>query len=113
MVGGFIGSNTAGLHIATSYSLGSVSGGSAATVGGFIGEDFTSDGLSSVYWSLDTSGVSDPSKGAGNLANDPGITGLTTAQFQSSLPEGFSSAIWAEKSGVNGGYPYLSALQGK
>src|SRR5947199_10854886 len=32
---------------------------------------------SDIYWDMDTSGITDPSKGAGNIANDPGIAGVT------------------------------------
>jgi hypothetical protein len=110
VVGGFIGSNTAGLHITASYSSGAVNGEAGSTIGGFIGADFTSAGLSDVYWDLDSSGISDPSMGAGNVANDPGVMGLTTTQLKSGLPSGFSLSVWAEKGAVNGGYPYLVAL---
>ena len=61
------------------------------------------------YWDLDTSGISDPHKGAGNVADDEGITGLTTEQFQAGLPSGFTSLIWAQKAARNSGYPYLIA----
>ena len=37
------------------------------------------------------------------MANDPDITGLTTAQFQSGLPAGFDPTVWREKSNINGG----------
>lgn len=117
-VGGLIGTNATNPEentnptVSSSYSTGTVSGGSGATIGGLIGTDTAPPAISSTYWDLDTSGISDPSKGAGNVANDPGITGLTTTQFQSGLPSGFSSSIWAEKGSVNGGYPYLTALLG-
>ena len=66
-------------------------------------------GIADTYWDTDTSGITDPSQGAGNIANDPGITGLTTQQFQSGLPTGFDPKIWAEKSTINNGLPYLIA----
>jgi hypothetical protein len=44
------------------------------------------------------------------VQNDPGITGLTTAQFTSGLPAGFDKSIWREKANVNNGYPYLIDL---
>jgi hypothetical protein len=47
--------------------------------------------------------------GAGNIANDPGITGQTTAQLQAGLPAGFDPSIWAEDPGINNGLPYLIA----
>ncbi|MEI9932852.1 MAG: hypothetical protein WDM89_20525 [Rhizomicrobium sp.] len=59
------------------------------------------------YWDLDTSGISNPAQGAGNQASDPGITGLTTAQFQSGLPAGFDPGIWKQNAKLNNGYPYL------
>jgi hypothetical protein len=96
--------------ITNSYSLGSVSGGSGSSVGGVIGQDLAQVGMSDVYWDLDTSGVSDPTKGAGNVANDPGLTGLNDTQLKSGLPTGFSKAIWKRKAAVNGGYPFLIAV---
>ena len=59
------------------------------------------------YWDLDTSGITDPSQGAGNIPNDPGITGLTTQQLQSGLPAGLDPAVWAEDPNINNGLPYL------
>jgi hypothetical protein len=54
-------------------------------------------------------GINNPSQGAGNIANDPGITGLTTQQLQSALPTGFDPKIWASNPNINNGYPYLRA----
>jgi hypothetical protein len=65
--------------------------------------------FSDTYWDTTTSGITDPSKGAGNKKNDPGIEGLTTVQLRSGLPDGFSGAVWGEKSSINGGLPYLLA----
>jgi hypothetical protein len=56
------------------------------------------------YWDIDTSGTAE-----GCDHHCAGVTGLTTAQFQSGLPAGFDPAIWAESPGVNNGYPYLIA----
>jgi len=94
------------------YSTGMVSvTAGTSEIGGFVGHD-TSSGFETAfdYWDMDTSGVSDPSKGAGNAPNDPGITGLTTAQLQSGLPTGFDSTVWIESSGINNGLPYLQSL---
>ena len=102
--GGLVGVHQ-GNAVTSIYSIGIVSGG---TRGGLVGVD-ESQNFSSAYWDLDASGINDPNQGAGNPASDPGITGLTTAQFQSGSPIGFDPAIWAEKPGVNGGYPYLKA----
>jgi len=46
-------------------------------------------------------------QGAGNIGNDPGISGLATAQFQSGLPAGFDPSTWAEDSNITNGLPYL------
>lgn len=88
------------------YSTGSVSG-AGATVGGAIGADAADAENSNLYWDLDTSGVSDPAQGAGNIKNDPGITGLTDTQLKSGLPAGFDPKIWRQNPKINNGYPYL------
>jgi hypothetical protein len=114
-VGGLVGLNNGPIGynngpISFSYSTGSVSGGTGSLVGGLIGDDVSQpNSLDETYWDLDTSGITDPSQGAGNIANDPGITGLTTAQFQSGLPDGFDPKVWAENPNINGGLPYLIA----
>jgi hypothetical protein len=106
IAGGLVGENIG--TIASSYSTGAVKGSRSA--GGLIGEDDSVSGnLSDTYWDTDTSGISDPSQGAGNIPNDPGITGLTTAQFQSGLPSGFDPVVWGEDPNVNNGFPYLLA----
>jgi len=92
--------------ISTSYATGIVREGSGASIGGFIGFDDSSF-LSSNYWDLDRSGISDPGQGAGNVPNDPGITGLTDDELKSSLPAGFDPNVWGQSSKVNNGYPYL------
>ena len=92
------------------YSTGSPTGGTISLVGGFVGNDGSDgSGISYAYWDMSTSGISDPGQGAGNTPNDPGITGFTTAQLQSGLPDGFDPSVWAESSTVNDGLPYLSA----
>jgi len=112
-VGGLIGQNTDGElskpFLSDDYAIGAVSGGSGATTGGLIGEDVADAQASDTYWDLDTSGISDPHRGAGNVVDDEGITGLTTAQFKAGLPSGLSPLNWAEKATRNGGYPYLIA----
>jgi hypothetical protein len=107
-VGGLVGAN--GNPISSSYSTGAVTGGAGAYVGGLIGYDGAQSGsITDAYWDTDTSGITDPSQGAGNIANDPGITGLTTAQFQSGLPTGFDPSVWAENAKTDNGFPYLIA----
>jgi hypothetical protein len=111
-VGGLIGVTFAGSNsdgpIVDSYSTGAVAGSTGSVVGGFIGYE-ARQANSDDYWDTDTSGISDLSKGTGNVANEPGIAGLTTAQFQSGLPAGFDPSIWAQDPGINGGLPYLIA----
>ncbi|MGH6889504.1 MAG: GLUG motif-containing protein [Rhizomicrobium sp.] len=107
-VGGLIGENEGTTSF--SYSTGVVSGEAGSLVGGLIGDDEAPSGsLDDTYWDTDTSGITNLSQGAGNIANDPGITGLTTAQFQSGLPAGFDPKVWAEQANLNGGLPYLLA----
>jgi hypothetical protein len=78
--------------------------------GGFIGQDSSSpDGNSSDYWDTTTSNERSLRRGAGNIKDDPGITGLTTTQLQSGLPTGFDPTIWAESPSINNGFPYLIA----
>ena len=94
--------------IATSYSTGLISSGGNA--GGLLGYDNDRVGpKSDAYWDLDTSGIGDPAKGAGNVQNDPGITGLTDAQLKSGLPSGFDPNVWGQSASINNGYPYLLA----
>jgi hypothetical protein len=107
-IGGLVGYCDAnGSTINTSYAISHISGGTSP--GGFLGDDTGSGGLSSDYWDLDTSGIGNPSQGAGNVPNDPGITGLTDSQLKSGLPAGFDPAIWAQSASINNGYPYLIA----
>jgi hypothetical protein len=102
--GGLVGLNYG--SISSSYSMGSVS--SSGKVGGFVGDDETSgEGITSSYWDTTTSGIANSSQGAGNVLNDPGITGETTTQLQAGLPVGFNPAIWGESPSINGGLPYL------
>ncbi len=112
-VGGLVGSNENNSSeqtdpvIMNSYSTCAVSGGSGAMIGGLIGQDIANPGITNTYWDLDTSGINNPAQGAGNLENDPGITGLTDAQLKSGLPAGFDKNVWKEKARINNGYPYL------
>jgi hypothetical protein len=104
--GGFIA--TTGSLIEEVYSTGLVNVSGALLVGGLVGQDDELT-VSTSYWDLDTSEISDPSQGAGDPANDPGITGLTDAQLKAALPAGFSSTIWGQNAKINNGYPYLLA----
>jgi len=114
--GGLIGSNENNVDERTDpvlsdvYSTGAVTGGTGSTIGGLVGQDIADPGITDAYWDLDTSGIANPAQGAGNVANDPGITGLSTTQFQSGLPAGFKQSIWKQNGAINGGYPYLSDL---
>ena len=57
------------------------------------------------YWDTTTSGTNDGSCG-GQVS---GLTGLTSEQLQSGLPEGFSRTIWSQSPHINNGFPYLIA----
>jgi hypothetical protein len=111
-VGGLLGSNLApgdSLRVLNSnYATGLLSGGTGATIGGLIGNDASTENLfRNNYWNLDTTGVSNPHQGAGNMPDDPGIEGLTDPQLKSGLPAGFDRKIWKQNSKINNGYPYL------
>jgi hypothetical protein len=99
--GGLIGQG--GGAVTSSYAFTHVANG-----GGVIGTAYGTFG--NTYWDLDTSGIGNPSQGAANSANYPGITGLTDAQLKSGLPAGFDSSVWGESAGINNGLPYLLAL---
>jgi hypothetical protein len=111
-LGGLVGLGVYGASnaIGGSYSTGAVSGASGSSIGGAIGFDQPSDNISDVYWDTSTSGVTNSSQGAGNIANESGITGLTTTQLQSGLPAGFNPRFWGERPSINGGLPYLLAI---
>ncbi len=73
--------------------------------GGFIGVD-DSPGKNNMfcYWDIDTSKAK---RGVGNKKRPPGISGLTTEELQSGLPDGFDPNVWAEDAKINNGLPYL------
>jgi hypothetical protein len=104
-VGGLIGINNG--PVSDSYSSGPVTSGSGNAVGGLIGNDWEPNDLTDTYWDTTTSGQS---HGVGNDTGYPGVTGLTTEEFQAGLPAGFDAAIWAESPDIDGGLPYLLAL---
>jgi len=106
--GGLVGYNdteAVNVAITNSYATGVISN-SGSEVGGFAG--CTTDNINNGYWDVETSGISG-THGDGCSANEPGITGLTTAQLQSGLPSGFDPTIWAENPSINNGFPYLLA----
>jgi hypothetical protein len=101
-VGGLIGHNQG--PVAFSYSSGPVASGSGNAVGGLIGNDSETNDLFDTYWDTTTSGQA---HGVGNDTSYPGVTGLTTEQFQAGLPAGFDPNLWVENADINGGLPYL------
>jgi hypothetical protein len=105
--GGLVGVN--GLTIETAYSTGAAIANEGGAFGGSIGIDESDGGISNDFWDTTTSGITNLSQGAGSPANDPGITGETTAQLQAGLPAGFDPTIWAENPSINNGLPYLIA----
>ncbi len=98
-VGGLVGFNNGGT-VSDSYATGAVSSGSE--VGGLVGDDGGT--ITDSYWDTQTSGITDLTKGAGSIANDPGIAGLTTAQLQGALPGSFSNSVWGKGAGL---FPYF------
>jgi hypothetical protein len=109
-VGSLVGNQT-GQLLSYSYGIGAVTAKRGSTIGGLVGIDNQRRDIFRTYWDLDATGISDPAQGAGSPANDYGIDGLTTAQFQSGLPKGFDKSIWAEDANVNNGFPYLRSLK--
>ncbi|HEY3777363.1 MAG TPA: hypothetical protein VGL35_04845 [Rhizomicrobium sp.] len=103
-VGGFAGVIDFA-SVSDSYSTGHVSGGKGGgSRGGFVGH--VGEGtFTDCYWDTTTSGI--VNRGAGNMKDEPGITGLTSQQLQSGLPQGFEASVWGEAAGVNDGFPYL------
>ena len=99
-VGGLIGFKDRLAPVDQAYSLGAPRTGEThrSYVGGSIGFDGATHHLkhfiTSTFWDFNTSGISDPSQGAGNVLNDPGITGLTDQQLKSGLPAGFDPRVW-------------------
>jgi hypothetical protein len=110
VLGGLVAFNF--LNIVSSFSTGAISAaGLDNYVGGLVGFDQGEENggaITNTYWDTTTSGLINLSQGAGNIANDPGITGETTAQLQSKLPKGFNKRTWQENPKKNGGLPYLS-----
>lgn len=105
--GGLVGYNDSA--ISASYSTGAPTG-RASGLGGLIGYDAAKSGsLKDTYWDTTTSGITNLAQGAGNIANDPGIRGLSTKQLTAKLPKGFGKTIWKESKKLNGDLPYLIA----
>ena len=98
-VGGLVGYSLA--RITAAYATGHVSGGQGTNVGGLLGE--AAPKVADSYWNTETSGT-EFGVGGGNA---PGVTGLTTAEFQAGLPKGFDDGAWAQSAKINGGLPYL------
>ncbi len=98
-IGGLVGYSDGTINNA--YAAGAVSGNLG--VGGLVGLNDTGGTISISYWDIQTT---DQSNGVGS-GDASGTTGLTTAQFKTSLPTGFDPTIWAISSTINSGYPYL------
>ncbi|GBR10109.1 filamentous hemagglutinin N-terminal domain-containing protein [Asaia siamensis] len=99
--GGLVGYNLT--TISNAYSTGSVSS-VAAFSGGFVGYNFGE--ISGNFWDVSSSRMPGGVGGGGGS----GLTGLTTAQLQSSLPVGFSALTWSNAG--NRTTPYLLGLSG-
>jgi len=101
--GGLVGFMNGG-SVFTSYSLGMVSG--SAAVGGLVGNLGSGD-FTNVYWDTETSGFG-VHNAVGNVVDETGITGKTTAQLQSALQTGFSSDTWSVDAATPGtAFAYL------
>jgi hypothetical protein len=108
-VGGLAGLNNG--QITYSYAAGNVAGTTRHKTGGLIGFNTAQSGsFLHAYWDLGTTGIKDPSRGAGNEANESGITGLANTALKTSLPAGFDTPPWALHHGINDGLPYLAGV---
>lgn len=105
-LGGLFGISSA--TIASVYASGAVKSHHDSHTGGVTGFDAGSS-FADAYWDTTTTGITDVRKGAGNIKNDPGITGLSDTDLKSGLPTGFAAATWGEDASINGGLPYLLA----
>jgi hypothetical protein len=97
--GGLIGSNRG--RVRSSYSTGAVVGGQSTTIGGAYGSSTPKS--KNVYWDTETSGTAI----AVGMGSSEGVTGLTTAELQAGLLDGFEPGIWGQNPTTNGGLPYL------
>jgi len=114
LVGGVVGYKDQNAAIAEVYAVGAIDPGTSTDVGGVIGENVCRRGCDHVharagYWDLDTTGITDPAQGVGNVPNAKGVSGLTDAQLKSGLPLGFDPNVWGQDPNINNGYPYLLA----
>ena len=120
VLGGFIGSAAGGTFITQAYATGYINAPVGNTIGAFIGSDGTGGLITSSFWDINTTGIADLTKGAGNTASDTGITGETTTALQAALPGSFNATInlgmgptpvWGIVAGQS--YPYFApAYQG-
>jgi hypothetical protein len=103
--GGLIGQDDGlgNAPISSSYATGLVRKCAYCIAGGFVGSTTGGYHVTSSYWDTTTT-KTDNGAGQGEV---PGLTGLTSAQLKSGLPAGFDPTIWAEKKGINHGFPYL------
>jgi hypothetical protein len=109
-LGGLIGVTGSISTILQGYSLGNVKLNARRYIGGSLGKDLSPQGNNNtVYWDLDTSGIENPTQGAGNVYNDKGLKGLSEAQFRRAAMRHFDPAVWGESASINNGYPYLLA----
>jgi hypothetical protein len=87
------------------YSLGQVTLNAKKFFGGVIGMDGSSKN-ETVYWDLDTSGINNRYQGAGDVAGDKGLKGLSDRKFRYGTLLHHLGTAWAQ-TGINNGYPYL------
>jgi hypothetical protein len=111
-VGGMAGQGSGTMDQDYTISAINTSAATTPTVGGFIGADFASSGsITNSEWDTSTTGITDPTAGAGNVTGDSGISNVTTAQLKSALPANWDTNVWGLSSKINGGLPYLIALK--
>ncbi|HTT98944.1 MAG TPA: GLUG motif-containing protein [Rhizomicrobium sp.] len=110
-IGGLVGHNEAAGTLQQTYSTGAVTKiRTRKFEGGLIGYEEAPQGTElDNFWNLDTSTITDPSHGAGNVSYDKGVKGIPDSNFRKGTMRNFDGAIWTQKSSVNNGYPYFIA----
>jgi hypothetical protein len=90
-----------GRSLDSAYSIGKPSGSGAA--GGSVGKKSQHGTITSVYWDISTSKLSQ----ACGKGHCDAIIGLSDKQLTSGLPAGFDPNFWGQSPNINNGYPYL------
>jgi hypothetical protein len=108
MVGGLVGGSSTN-NISQTYALGALTLNGKKFLGGVLGNDNGQGSNNAAYWDLDTTGINNPTQGAGNVFDDKGLKGVSNGRLRRAILRGFDPAVWAQDPAINDGYPYLIA----